>query len=68
MKKLVKDKLALNRETLRTLTGLDMFDAKGGKTTDLCTTETSNPTATCDTCIGPSCRAGGTATSANCTC
>ncbi len=67
MKKLLNDKLALNRETLRTLTGLDMFDAKGGGSA-LCTTGGSNPTVTCDTCYGPSCRAGGTTTSANCTC
>lgn len=52
MKKMMKDKLALNRETLRTLTGRDLLDAQGGGTTS--TSETSNPTLT-DTC-GPTCK------------
>jgi|GEM_PF-2231684 len=67
MKKMMKNKLALNRETVRTLTGLDMVNVNGGWSV-FCTTGESNPTDTCATCVGPSCRAGGTATSANCTC
>ena len=64
MRKKMNDKLALHRETLQTLTRLDMSAVAGGQTGTIC----SNPTATCDTCVGPSCRAGGTTTSANCTC
>jgi len=60
MRKQMNDKLSLNRETLRTLTGLDMSGIVGGQTGTLC----SNVTDTCDTCFGPSCR--GTATSACC--
>jgi hypothetical protein len=45
------DKLALNRETLRTLTRLDMAGIAGGQTGTIC----SNPSDTCDTCFGPSC-------------
>ena len=59
MKKMMKNKLALNRETVRTLTGLDMVDVKGGWS-GLCTTGGSTVTDTCETCVGPSCRAGGT--------
>jgi hypothetical protein len=66
MKKRFNDKLALTKETLRTLTGLDVIDAKGGVSA-LCTTLTSTPTDTCETCVGPSCRpGGGTATSSCC--
>lgn len=57
MKKKFNDKLALNRETLRNLNGLDMSNVKGGVYTDgTCGTGASNPTDTCATCIGPSCR------------
>jgi hypothetical protein len=54
----MKDKLYLNKETVRTLTGLDLADALGGGTTR--TTNTSNITDTCDTCFGPSCHGGTT--------
>ncbi|HEX4965646.1 MAG TPA: class I lanthipeptide [Thermoanaerobaculia bacterium] len=53
MKKKLNDKLALNRETLHTLTRRDMRDAMGGGTTS--DTNTSNVTDTCATCLGPSC-------------
>ena len=56
MKKKFNDKLALNRETLRNLTGLDMKGAVGGYTDGTCGTGQSNITDTCETCIGPSCR------------
>jgi len=56
MKKKFNDKLALNRETLRTLTGPDMRGAVGGFTEGTCGTGASNPTDTCETCVGPSCR------------
>jgi hypothetical protein len=58
MKKRLNDKLSLNRETLGTLTQLDLTGARGAGSR-FCTTETSNPTLT-DTCIGPSCAAGTT--------
>ena len=59
MKKKFNDKLVLNRETLRNLNGLEMSNAKGGDFTDgTCGTGASNPTDTCDTCFGPSCRRG----------
>ena len=67
MKKKLNDKLALNRETLRTLTGLDLMDAQGGGSR-LCTTGGSTVTDTCETCIGPSCGAGGGATTASYCC
>ncbi|HEV7508963.1 MAG TPA: hypothetical protein VGS07_29070 [Thermoanaerobaculia bacterium] len=53
MKKKMNDKLALHKETLRTLTGLDLAGALGAATTR--TTGASNITDTCDTCFGPSC-------------
>ena len=56
MKKKFNDKLTLNRETLRNLTGLDMKGAVGGFTEGTCGTGASNPTDTCETCVGPSCR------------
>jgi hypothetical protein len=57
MKKKFNDKLALNRETLRNLNGLDMSNVKGAVYTDgTCGTGQSNVTDTCETCIGPSCR------------
>jgi hypothetical protein len=57
MKKKLNDKLTLNRETLRNLTGLDMSNVKGAAYTDgTCGTGQSNVTDTCETCIGPSCR------------
>jgi hypothetical protein len=52
MRKKMNDKLALNRETLRTLTKLDMAGVAGGQTGTIC----SNVTDTCETCYGPSCR------------
>jgi len=58
MKKRLNDKLALNRETLGTLTQPNLAGVLGGGTR-FCTTETSNPTLT-DTCVGPSCVGGGT--------
>ena len=51
MRKKMSDKLALNRETLRTLTRLDMSGVAGGQTGTIC----SNESDTCDTCFGPSC-------------
>jgi hypothetical protein len=59
MKKKMNDKLALNRETLRTLAGFDMAGVAGGGSA-LCTTGGSTVTDTCDTCVGPSCNAGQT--------
>jgi hypothetical protein len=56
MRKKMNDKLALNRETLHTLTRLDMSAVAGGQTGSIC----SNPTLT-DTCVGPSCNGGTTA-------
>ncbi len=53
MRKKMNDKLTLNRETLRTLTRLDLSAALGGGTTS--TTNESNTNATCETCFGPSC-------------
>jgi hypothetical protein len=67
MRKKLNDRLALNRETLGTLTKLDLMDARGG-ISRFCTSETSNPTLT-DTCAGPSCNGGTTAqttTTSNC--
>jgi hypothetical protein len=55
MRKKMNDKLALNRETVRTLTQLDMTGIAGGQTGTGC----SNITDTCETCFGPSCRTGG---------
>ena len=59
MKKLVKDKLALNRETIRTLTGLDVANVRGGDTSDLCTTGGSSEASCGPTCAGPTCRNSG---------
>lgn len=53
MKKKINDKLALNRETLRTLSNLDLFGAQGGGTT--ATTGESNSVYSCGSCVGPSC-------------
>lgn len=50
MKKL-GNKLTLNRETLRTLTGIELAEAEGGGTS---TTLTSNTVATCESCVCPS--------------
>ena len=68
MKKKFNDKLALNRETLRTLTGPDMMGAVGGFTQGTCGTGASNPTDTCATCVGPSCHGGATTTTAGSSC
>ncbi|HEX3553824.1 MAG TPA: class I lanthipeptide [Thermoanaerobaculia bacterium] len=54
MKKKLNDKLALRKETVRMLTGLDLAGAYGGGTTS--NTNTSNVTDTCATCIGISCQ------------
>jgi hypothetical protein len=51
MRKKMNDKLALNRETLRQLNGLEMSGIAGGQTGFVC----SNNTDTCATCYGPSC-------------
>lgn len=68
MRKKINDKLALNRETLRTLTHFDLFAAQGGGGTS--TTGESNSNATCATCVGPSCNGNnpttGTGTSLCC--
>jgi hypothetical protein len=53
MRKKIDDKLALSRETLGTLTHLDLFAAQGGGGTS--TTGQSNSIATCATCFGVSC-------------
>jgi hypothetical protein len=66
MKRKMNDKLALNRETLRTLSGLDLFVAQGGGTTS--TTGESNTVYTCDTCFGPSCRNDPTTTGTSVCC
>lgn len=56
MRKKMNDKLALNRETLRTLDHLNMAGIAGGQTGTIC----SNVTDTCETCVGPSCKGGTT--------
>jgi ribonucleotide monophosphatase NagD (HAD superfamily) len=56
VRKKMNDKLALNRETVRTLTRLDMSGVAGGQTGFIC----SNPSDSCDTCYGPSCGGGAT--------
>ncbi len=53
MRKKMNDKLALNRETLHTLTRLDLSGVLGGGTT--VTTGESNSVYSCGTCAGPSC-------------
>jgi hypothetical protein len=52
MKKKLQDKLTLHRETVRVLSGVESGAVIGGQTGTIC----SNPTDTCDTCFGPSCR------------
>jgi hypothetical protein len=64
MRKSMNDKLALNRETLRRLSGLEMAGIAGGQTGTLC----SNETDTCVTCYGPSCRGGLTTTTRTSAC
>jgi hypothetical protein len=53
MQKKLHRKLALNRETLRTLTPRETDEVQGGGTT--ATTIRSTPTDTCDSCIGTIC-------------
>lgn len=56
MKKLMKDKLALNKETLRTLSSRNMRDVQGGGTTSTSSESTSTFTDTCSpTCNGLHC-------------
>lgn len=50
MQKKWNSKLTLNRETLRHLSPQDLADVNGGAGTSR--TGTSNPTDTCDTCVG----------------
>lgn len=64
MRKKMSDKLALNRETLHTLTRLDMSGVAGGQTGTGC----SNPTDTCVTCVGPSCKNNPTTTTGTSLC
>jgi hypothetical protein len=64
MRKKMNDKLTLNRETLRTLDGLNMAGVAGGQTGSIC----SNPTFTCDTCVGPSCKGDPTTHTTNSLC
>jgi hypothetical protein len=66
MRKKINDKLALSRETLGTLTHLDLFAAQGGGTTS--TTGESNSNATCGTCFGPSCNNNPTTTTGTSAC
>jgi hypothetical protein len=66
VKKRMNDKLALNRETIGRLSGLELSGVLGGGTTT--TSETSNPTLTCDTCIGPSCKGNPTTHTATSLC
>ena len=64
MRRKMNDKLALNRETLRTLDRLDMAGVAGGQTGFGC----SNPTDSCATCYGPSCAHDPTNTTATSIC
>lgn len=50
MQKKLNGKLMLSRETLRNLAPQDLADVNGGGTTT--TTGGSNPTDTCDSCVG----------------
>lgn len=50
MKKKLNGKLALNRETLRTLEDRQVTMAAGGVTA-FCTTGASNVTDTCESCV-----------------
>ena len=64
MRKKMNDKLALNRETLRRLNGLEMSGVAGGQTGTIC----SNDTDTCVSCYGPSCPHNPTTTTATSLC
>lgn len=51
MKKKLNGKLVLNKETLRILSRREMDGVQGGAPTVWCTTVTSNPTDTCESCV-----------------
>lgn len=50
MQKKLNGKLMLSKETLRNLAPQDLADVNGGGTTSR--TGTSNPTDTCESCVG----------------
>lgn len=56
MKKMSHRKLTLSRETLRALTPSEITGIAGGVTDGTACTETSNPTITCETCFGATCK------------
>jgi hypothetical protein len=64
MRKMMNDKLALNRETLHRLNGLEMSGVAGGQTGFIC----SNPSDSCVSCYGPSCNNNPTTTTGTSAC
>ena len=50
MKRKMNGKLRLSKETLRTLAGRELGGIQGAGTR-YCTTQTSNPTVTCESCF-----------------
>ncbi len=57
MKKMT-NKLTLNRETLRALTPSEVTGVAGGVTNGTACTSGSNTNATCESCVGWSCKQG----------